>query len=125
MYAHVQHWRCSADLSPDPYIADVTASRRASNVLVDGKFKTEKQEHIGDDWESQMFESVYSWIPTVFRVADDGMDVHIQDYINGLGPRDQFPTLYRLIEKLFLLALPHFEKTLAHRFKPSESPSGE
>jgi hypothetical protein len=58
------------------------------------------------------FNSPYSWIPSVFRVSDDGMDVHIESYINGLGPRDDFPVLYRLIEKLFLFALPHLERTI-------------
>jgi hypothetical protein len=92
---------------------------------VDGRFRTEKREYIAYESVSQTFESVYSWLPTVFRVSEDGMNVRIQDYISGLGPRDDFPTLYRLIENLLLLALPHFEETLAHRFRPSESPSGE
>ena len=114
-----------ADLPwPDPYIAGVTESRRPSPIIVNGRFSSEKREEIGYHSENQIFESEYSWIPTTFQVSDDGMDIHIQDYINGLGPRNDFPTLYRLIEKLFLLALPHFEKTLAHRFTPSESPSG-
>jgi hypothetical protein len=109
---------------PDPYIVGVTESRRPSPILINARFRSEKQEVVGYHSESQIFESRYSWIPTTFQVSDDGMDIHIQDYINGLGPRNDFPTLYRLIEKLFLLALPHFEKTLAHQFTPSESPSG-
>jgi hypothetical protein len=73
------------------------------------------------------FSSRYAWIPTVFDVSDDGKDVRIQSYINGLGPRDRFPRLYRLIEKVFLLALPHFKQTLEFQYEPgpaAESPSG-
>ncbi|KAF4583610.1 hypothetical protein EYR38_002365 [Pleurotus pulmonarius] len=57
-------------------------------------------------------ESIYAWIPSIFTVSEGGNDVSIDSYINGLGPRDQFPTLYRLLEKVFLFVLPHFERTL-------------
>jgi hypothetical protein len=70
--------------------------------------------------------SKHSWIPSIFHVSDDGLDVRIKSYINGLGPRDRFPILYALIEKVFLLALPHFERTLDFQHGTGfESPSGE
>lgn len=58
------------------------------------------------------FQSIFAWIPSIFKVSDDGLDVTIQAYINGLGPRDEYENLYRLIERVFLVALPHFEWTL-------------
>ncbi|KAJ7680683.1 hypothetical protein DFH06DRAFT_1315428 [Mycena polygramma] len=67
--------------------------------------------------------SRYAWIPSVFNVSDDGKDVHIQSYINGLGPREHYPRLYRLIEKIFLLSLPHFKRTLEFQYTYKESPS--
>ena len=72
-----------------------------------------------------VFESIYSWIPSVFRVSEDGLDVHIESYINGLGPREQYPVLYRVVEKLFLVALPLLERTLALEFHVENSRSGE
>ncbi|KAJ6588743.1 hypothetical protein B0H19DRAFT_1057870 [Mycena capillaripes] len=70
------------------------------------------------------FSSRYAWIPSIFNVSENGDDVHIESYINGLGPRERFPQLYRLIEKVFLLVLPHFKKTLAFEYKQEDSPSG-
>ncbi|KAJ7680682.1 hypothetical protein DFH06DRAFT_1464841 [Mycena polygramma] len=67
--------------------------------------------------------SRYAWIPSVFNVSDDGKDVRIQSYINGLGPREHHPRLYRLIEKIFLLPLPHFKRTLEFQYKYKESSS--
>lgn len=79
-----------------------------------------------DEWNWRLtFESKYAWIPSNFRISDDGTDVRIQSYINGLGPRDRFPTLYRLIEKVFLVVLPHLEKTLQFRFVRMDSQSGK
>lgn len=53
-------------------------------------------------------------------------DVCIKSYINGLGPREQFPNLYRVIEKLFPFVALHFQQTLdtSHGFKPVKTPSG-
>ncbi|KAF9062786.1 hypothetical protein BDP27DRAFT_1406090 [Rhodocollybia butyracea] len=56
--------------------------------------------------------SSYASIPSVFQISPDGTDAHINSYINGLGTREQYPGLFRVIEKMFLLALSHFEKTL-------------
>ncbi|KAL0960958.1 hypothetical protein HGRIS_005958 [Hohenbuehelia grisea] len=69
------------------------------------------------------FESRYGWLPSVFRMSDDGQDVQIQSYINGLGSRERFPDLYRVIEKLFLVALPHFERTLSFEYEYVPTPS--
>ncbi|KAJ7284568.1 hypothetical protein C8J57DRAFT_1497468 [Mycena rebaudengoi] len=69
--------------------------------------------------------SRYAWIPSVFEVSEDGKDAHIQSYINGLGPREHFPRLYRLIEKIFVLALPHFERTMNFEYEYIEPSSGD
>lgn len=76
------------------------------------------------DWEIP-FTSKYAWIPSRFHISDDGMDVHIQSYINGLGTREEYPDLYRVIEKVFLLVLPHFERTLVFEYVPEESGASE
>jgi hypothetical protein len=113
------------DLSTlDPYIAGVSPITSSASMppLRDGKFKTA----MVDEWNwNLLFESQYAWIPSVFQISDDGTDVHIQSYINGLGTRDKFPTLYRLIEKVFLVVLPHFEQTLQFRFVHVDSDSGK
>ncbi|KAL0950704.1 hypothetical protein HGRIS_007481 [Hohenbuehelia grisea] len=69
------------------------------------------------------FESRYGWLPSTFRMSEDGQNVHIQSYINGLGPRERFPDLYQLIEQLFLIALPHFERTLRFEYVYKPTPS--
>ncbi|KAF4566608.1 hypothetical protein EYR36_012039 [Pleurotus pulmonarius] len=63
--------------------------------LDDGVFRT-KQSTLTD----YTFESRYAWIPSIFHISEDGLDVSIKSYINGLGPRERYPDLYRLIEKL-------------------------
>ncbi|KAF9496465.1 hypothetical protein BDN71DRAFT_1505766 [Pleurotus eryngii] len=70
-------------------------------------------------------ESIYAWIPSIFTVSEGGNDVSIDSYINGLGPRNQFPTLYRLLEKVFLFILPHFERTLEAELESSKTNSVE
>jgi hypothetical protein len=108
---------------PDPYIAGVTQVNSGAKEpsLTSGKFKTA----MGANHQLLHFESVYSWIPSVFRVSENGLDVRIESYINGLGPREQYPVLYKLIEKAFVLALPQLERTLAHSFEYDPTPSGE
>lgn len=74
------------------------------------------------------FHSKQSWIPSIFTVNEDATDAHIEGYINGIGHREFFPDLYRLVEKVFVLCLPHFGKTLddAMEFEDAEmTPSGE
>ena len=66
-----------------------------------------------------------SWIPTVFRVAPDGAGVEIQSYINGLGPRESYPELYRLVEQVFILAMPLLEKTTTAKYEIQKSSSGK
>ncbi|KAJ3710148.1 hypothetical protein C8R42DRAFT_691526 [Lentinula raphanica] len=95
-----------------PYVAGV------SSVLPG--FRTE----IGTLDKNDMA-SAFAWIPSIFKVSPDGTDVQIQSYINGLGTREQYPSLFRVIEKMFLLSLPHFEKTMptSEAYRPKTSPS--
>jgi hypothetical protein len=113
---------------PDPYMADVTPLNDGAVPprTYDGKFVTTmKPEHLYNDEETTM-ESAFAWIPTVFKISEDGQRVEIQDYINGLGPREHFPVLYRLIEQVFRIAIPMLEKTLAHTYeKVEDNPSSE
>ncbi|KAJ4464528.1 hypothetical protein C8J55DRAFT_529967 [Lentinula edodes] len=106
-----------------PYIPGVTPVSSPSIKLpptVDGKFYTK----LSNLFVEEMISS-YAWIPSVFKVSPDGTDVHIDGYINGLGTREEHPGLFRVIEKMFLLALPHFEKTVekAEEYEPKMSPS--
>jgi hypothetical protein len=107
----------------DHYVAGVTPLEDPSRMptLRDGKFSTEMY----SNRNPLSLESKYSWMPSIFRVSDDGKDVHISSYINGLGPRDRFPVLYRLIEKAFLVVLPHLERTLDFKYQYKDRPSGE
>ncbi|KAJ3927801.1 MAG: hypothetical protein NXY57DRAFT_978187 [Lentinula lateritia] len=106
-----------------PYIPGVTPVSSPSIRLpptIEGKFYTQ----LSSLSDTEMISS-YAWIPSVFKVSADGTDVHIDGYINGLGTREEHPGLFRVIEKMFLLALPHFEKTVekAEEYKPETSPS--
>ncbi len=65
--------------------------------------------------------STYAWIPSIFTISDDGKAVQIDSYINGLGPREQYPSLYTLIENLFLCLLPHFERTAERLFEARDT----
>ncbi|KAJ3710145.1 hypothetical protein C8R42DRAFT_381127 [Lentinula raphanica] len=87
---------------------------------VDGQFLT-KISNLRD----QEMSSAFAWIPSIFKVSPDGTDVEIQSYISGIGTRDQYPSLFRVLEKMFLLALPHFEKTvkMSDVYHPRLSPS--
>jgi rubrerythrin len=53
--------------------------------------------------------SAYAWIPTIFTVSEDGQNVFIDGYINGLGRREQYPTLFQLLESTFKVAMPMLE----------------
>ncbi|KAJ3984363.1 hypothetical protein F5890DRAFT_49768 [Lentinula detonsa] len=106
-----------------PYIAGLTTlppDVKPPPIDIDGKFRTEIS-----NLDTQEMASLFAWIPSVFKVSPDGTDVHIDSYINGLGTREQYPSLFRTIEKLFLLALPHFEKTMkiSEVYEPQNSPS--
>ncbi|KAG9221185.1 hypothetical protein CCMSSC00406_0007359 [Pleurotus cornucopiae] len=86
--------------------------------LEQGEFRT--AQFTAYDFE---FASRYAWIPSVFHVSDDGQDVHIESYINALGPRERHPDLYRLIEKVFLVVLPQLERTREWDYSYEESAS--
>ncbi|KAJ3969664.1 hypothetical protein EV361DRAFT_963930 [Lentinula raphanica] len=107
-----------------PYVAGVTSVPPEVKLPpiddIDNKFRTEIE-----NLDQQEMASAFAWIPSVFKVSPDGTDVQIQSYINGLGTREQYPSLFRVIEKMFLLALPHFEKTMkmSDVYHPKASPS--
>lgn len=69
------------------------------------------------------FESRYAWVPSVFHISEDGLDVSIKSYINGLGPRERHPDLYRLIEKVFLIVLPQLERTIEWKYEYEMTPA--
>ncbi|KAE9388782.1 hypothetical protein BT96DRAFT_1025294 [Gymnopus androsaceus JB14] len=109
-----------------PYVAGLTPTsspdiKLPPTVGDDGTFQTE----LFNNLDTQIFSSAYAWIPSVFKVSPDGTDVHIDSYINGLGDREEFPGLFRVLEKMFLLSLPHFEKTMEQsaKYSPKESQS--
>lgn len=109
----------------DPYVPGATELRAGveDTSSHDGQFASAMTIE-ADDGESIEFISKYAWIPSTFRVSDDGKDARIESYINGLGSRENFPLLYRLIELVFVLALPHLEKTLAYQYEHKPSDSG-
>jgi hypothetical protein len=112
---------------PDPYMADVTLINdwALPPRTYDGKFATMMDPGYPHKKKTTL-ESAFAWIPTVFKISEDGQRVEIQDYINGLGPREHFPVLYQLIEQVFRIAIPMLEKTLAHTFEAVEdNPSSE
>jgi hypothetical protein len=113
---------------PDPYMADVTPLNDGAVPprTHDSKFVTlMNQQHSNNNVEANL-ESAFAWIPTVFKISEDGQRVEMQDYINGLGPREHFPVLYQLIEQVFRIAIPLLKKTLAHTFqRVEENPSSE
>jgi hypothetical protein len=76
----------------------------------DGVFATRMKDTAWMDNDISLT-SAYAWIPTVFAVSADGTDVAIKGYINGLGSRKEFPSLYALIEQTFLVAMPMLERT--------------
>jgi hypothetical protein len=104
---------------PDPYMADVTPLNDGAVPprTYDGKFVTTMNQKHPDNDDETTLESAFAWIPTVFQVSEDGQHVEIQDYINGLGPRERFPVLYRLVEQTFRIAMPMLEKTVGHTFE--------
>jgi hypothetical protein len=69
--------------------------------------------------------SNFGWIPTVFQASKDGQQFEIQDYINGLGPREHFPVLFKLIEQAFRIAMPMLEKAVSRKFERTQSASCE
>ncbi|KAL0961447.1 hypothetical protein HGRIS_006392 [Hohenbuehelia grisea] len=112
-----------------PYIALETPVHDGVRLppFSQGRFATQVfhslTESLGDA-QSLYHISKYAWIPSVFRISEDGKSASIDSYINGLGPRKQYPNLYRIIEELFICCLPHFERTMNTPFERQDSPSG-
>jgi hypothetical protein len=79
---------------------------------VNGKFTTHMREMHEHKDKCVTMASAFAWIPTVFAVSEDGKDVFIEGYINGLGPREQYPTLYGLLEDIFKIVMPMLERTM-------------
>lgn len=71
------------------------------------------------------FASRFAWIPSIFHISDDGTDVHIESYINGLSPRERYPHLSRVVENVFMVVLPQLERTIEWKFEYEETPSGK
>ncbi|KAL0961438.1 hypothetical protein HGRIS_006383 [Hohenbuehelia grisea] len=110
-----------------PFVAQETPVYEGVRTppLVDGKFST-KVIHALDNSanpEPIFHKSKYAWIPSVFQVSDDGKSARVESYINGLAPREDFPDLYRIIEELFICALPHLERTTQCELERRDSPS--
>jgi hypothetical protein len=105
----------------DAYEANVSPLRAGtkSPQTEDGCFVTTMMEQHYQYERDVMLESAFAWLPTVFEVSDNGQQVTIQDYINGLGPREHFPLLYKLVEQVFRIVMPMLEKTVKHDFEPS------
>ncbi|KAF9064498.1 hypothetical protein BDP27DRAFT_1333464 [Rhodocollybia butyracea] len=95
-----------------PYISGITGTSsddvKSPPTETDGKFYTS----INTQLTEHGMGSLFVWIPSIFKVSPDGTNVLIDSYINGLGTREEHPGLFRVIERMFLLALPHFEKTM-------------
>ncbi|KAF5392719.1 hypothetical protein D9757_000817 [Collybiopsis confluens] len=106
-----------------PYVAGVTPTISEDvrpPPTSDGKFHTGINNRF-----THKLSSRFAWIPSVFKMSPDGTDVRINSYINGLGTREEFPSLFRVLEKMFLLSLPHFERTeeMSKDYTPEESDS--
>jgi hypothetical protein len=74
--------------------------------------------------EKVTLSSAYAWIPTVFAVSDDGQDISIDSYINGLGKREQYPTLFRLLELAFKIVMPMLESSATFEFDHHSADTG-
>ncbi|KAF4599576.1 hypothetical protein EYR40_006671 [Pleurotus pulmonarius] len=103
-----------------PYVAGVTPVSPGVSLppLHDGKFKTTQISQYSTDLLSR-----FAWIPSIFHISPDGLDVHIEGYINGLGPRERYPRLYRLLEKVFLVVFAQLERTIGWEYSYEESAS--
>jgi hypothetical protein len=116
-------FRIGLILGIDPYMV---GSTQIPNVVklphtVNGKFSTRMRELGSPYGRDVAFASAYAWIPSVFSISEDGQDVSLEGYINGLGAREQYPALFRLIEEVFKIALPMLEHSASfdHEKVPS------
>jgi hypothetical protein len=103
----------TCNISSDPYMADVTPIPPSVTPppTVNGRFITQMREKHESESEVDM-ESVYAWVPAVFSVSEDGSDVSLEGYINGLGTRQQYPVMYKLVETVFKVVMPILERTV-------------
>jgi hypothetical protein len=85
--------------------------------VLDGTFVTTMRSKHPSAEDSVVFKSAYAWVPSVIKVSEDGARTTIDGYINGLGSREQFPTLFQLIEQVFALVLPVLEKAFTFKFE--------
>jgi hypothetical protein len=113
-YRQRTHLLCSLMERLDPYMVDSTPlpDTVIQPPTQDGKFiTTMEQKHEYQD-EDVTMESAYAWIPSIFTVSEDGNDVSIEGYINGLGTREQYPVLFRVVEQVFKIAMPLLERSV-------------
>ncbi|KAH8916204.1 hypothetical protein BT69DRAFT_1250513 [Atractiella rhizophila] len=54
----------------------------------------------------------FSWLPTPFKVSEDGKMCKIASYINNLDPK-KYLEVYKALEDIFLLFVPMFERVLS------------
>ncbi|KAL4268889.1 DUF4246 domain-containing protein [Pleurotus pulmonarius] len=103
-----------------PYVGDISPVNPGVRIppLTNGRFVTRQSASY-----EFTFISRFAWIPSIFHISDDGTDVHIESYINGLGPRERYPHLYRVIEKVFMVVLPQLERTIEWKFEYEETAS--
>jgi hypothetical protein len=104
----------------DPYEAAVTPLLPTSKLppMTKGRFITSMSAKSELGQAEVEFDSAFAWIPSIIQVSDTG-HATIDGYINGLGTREQFPTLYRLIEEVFEFVMPLLEKTCTFKFEHS------
>ncbi len=65
-----------------------------------------------DFWGRIYEDSKFQWLPTPFKITDDGKCL-IQEYINNLD-QNMFPKLYEDLQSLFEVFLPYFEETWSY-----------
>jgi hypothetical protein len=99
---------------PDPYMAESTplSDTAVKPPTLDGKFVTHMHEKHEYNSDEATMKSAYAWIPSVFTVSKDGRDVSIDGYINGLGTREQYPVLFRILEQVFKVVMPVLERAV-------------
>lgn len=69
------------------------------------------------------FLSSFTWLPSVFRVAGDGLSTRILGYINNLSPRSEHRLLYSAIERIFSLGLPLLDAAMNEPLVVMDSPA--
>lgn len=75
------------------------------SVTPAGRFKME--------WYNQYYSEVSSWLPTDFRISEDGKACSAVDYINNVHPQHQ-SALHHALEDLLACFIPLFNKTLSN-----------